>query len=118
MIDFPNRGEIWLVDWSPSRGSEQKGIRPSLILQSDKGNSNKNYPNTIVLTISTKGKNIPFHIKLIPDKINGLKEISYIKCEQILTISKKRLVKKVGAIGEDILDEIEKSVKLVLDFYS
>ena len=45
-------------------------------------------------------------------------EISYIKCEQILTISKKRLVRKVGTIRKDILNEIEKSVKLVLDFSS
>lgn len=116
MGDFLNRGEIWLVNWSPARGSEQEGIRPSLILQTDKGNSNKNYPNTIVLTITTQGKEIPFHIKLNPNKINGLKEISYIKCEQILTISKKRLVKKIGVIDSESLKEIEKGVKLVLDF--
>lgn len=116
MNDLPNRGEIWLVDWSPARGSEQKGIRPSLILQSDKGNSNKNYPNTIILTITTQGKNIPFHIELKPDSINGLSKISYVKCEQILTISKKRLVKKIGAINLEFLKEVENGVKLALDF--
>ena len=44
----PRTGEIWLINWSKSRGSEQSGIRPSIILQSDKGNLNDKYPNTIL----------------------------------------------------------------------
>ncbi len=115
MID-PKRGEIWLIDWSPARGSEQEGIRPSLILQSDKGNLNQDYHNTIVLAITTKGKDIPFHINLEPNEENGLKKISFIKCEQILTVSKNRLIKKIGEINEDLLMKIERIVKLILDF--
>ena len=50
------RGQIWLVDWSPGRGSEQLGKRPALIIQTDAANTNPRYPNTIVLTLSTKGR--------------------------------------------------------------
>jgi len=39
---------------------------------------------------------IAFHIALTPDSVNNLKAISFVKCEQILTISKDRLVKKLG----------------------
>ena len=35
---FPRRGEIWLVNFNPVRGSEQKGIRPALIMQNNIGN--------------------------------------------------------------------------------
>lgn len=112
----PKRGEIWLIDWSPARGSEQEGIRPSLILQSDNGNLNFNYHNTIVLAITTKGKNIPFHILLESNNSNGLTEKSFVKCEQILTISKNRLVKNIGRIDKNLLTKIEKAVKLILDF--
>ena len=115
-MNNPKRGEIWSVDWSPSRGSEQKGTRPSLILQPDSGNKNENYPNTIVLTISTKGKNIPFHLQLNPTKENGLTIKSFIKCEQILTISKERLIKRIGFVNKDFLDKIENAVKIVLGF--
>ena len=52
----PKRFEIWLVNWNPGRGSEQEGLRPSLVIQTDAGNINPNYPNTIVLAISTKGR--------------------------------------------------------------
>ena len=112
----PKRGEIWLINWSPARGSEQEGIRPSLILQSDKGNLNPNYNNTIVLTITTKGKNIPFHIRLEPNEINKLNKESFIKCEQILTVSKERLIKNIREINNKLFLEIEKQVKDILDF--
>lgn len=76
---------------------------------------NFNYHNTIV-SITTKGKNIPFHILLESNNSNGLTEKSFVKCEQILTISKNRLVKKIGEIDKNLLTKIEKVVKLILDF--
>lgn len=115
MNKLPKRGEIWLLDWSPSRGSEQAGFRPALILQTDAANSNPNYPNTIVLAISTKGKPVPFHVSLKPNRRNGLTETSYVKCEQILTVSKERLIKKLGAVDDKELSQISRAVQLVLD---
>lgn len=91
-LPVPNRSEIWEVDWTPGRGSEQTGVRPALIVQNDYGNHAINYPNTIVAAISTKGRNIPFHVRIEPSAQNGLTATSYVKCEQILTISKSRLV--------------------------
>jgi len=111
----PKRFEIWIVNWNPGRGSEQEGIRPTLIIQTDAGNTNPNYPNTIVVAISTKGRPVPFHIRVEPSEENGLKSISYIKCEQILTISKERLVEKIGALEEEYRSKIEEALKLVLN---
>lgn len=85
------REQIWLVDWSPGRGSEQLGRRPALVIQTVAANSNPRYPNTIVLTLSTKGLNVATHVCIEQDRSNGLKERSWVKCEQILTISKDRL---------------------------
>jgi len=110
----PKRFEIWLVNWNPGRGSEQEGIRPSLIIQTDAGNINPNYPNTIVVAISTKGREVPFHIKVKPSSTNGLKSLSFIKCEQILTISKERLVEKIGTLEEHYLKLVEEALKLIL----
>ena len=106
--------EIWLVDWNPNRGSEQGGFRPSLIIQNNLGNKNNKYPNTIIMTISTKTKNLPFHIKLTPDNINNLKSESFVKCEQILTISKDRLIKKIGKINEYNFKEVQKAMNKVI----
>jgi len=115
MNNPPKRGEIWLLDWSPSRGSEQSGFRPALIIQTDAANSNPNYPNTIVLAISTKGKPVPFHVALTPNKLNGLTEASFVKCEQVLTVAKERLVKRLGVVDSSDLQRINRAVKLVLE---
>jgi mRNA interferase MazF len=115
MNKLPKRGEIWLLDWSPARGSEQAGFRPALIIQTDAANSNPGYPNTIVLAVSTKGKPVPFHVALKPSRRNGLSEALFVKCEQVLTVAKDRLVRKVGAIGEGELQQINRAVRLVLE---
>ena len=109
------RGEIWWIDWSPGRGSEQQGIRPALIVQTDAANLNPKYPNTIVVAMSTKGKPVPFHIPVQPSSQNGLSKMSYIKTEQLLTISKERLIKRIGRLEREVMEQVEKAIKLVLD---
>lgn len=115
-LPLPRRGEIWLVDFNPGRGSEQLGQRPALVLQNDSGNQNTRYPNTVVLAISTKGKPVPFHVEISADETNGLRELSYVKCEQILTVSKTRLLKTrpLGRISAEQMRKVELAVKLSL----
>ncbi|MEK7677976.1 MAG: type II toxin-antitoxin system PemK/MazF family toxin [Verrucomicrobiota bacterium] len=110
----PKRGQIWLVDWSPGRGSEQLGKRPALVIQTDAANSNLHYPNTIVLTVSTKGHPVPTHVEITPSPANGLSEISYVKCEQILTVSKHRLEHLYGSLSKVEMDRVETAVRKVL----
>lgn len=110
----PKRGEIYWLDWNPARGSEQAGRRPALIVQNDPFNRNSGYPNTIILALSTQGRDIPTHIVLEPDKANGLREISYIKCEQLLTVSKDRLNERVGEVTPEQLQKVDQALKRVL----
>jgi len=51
MNSFPKRGEVWVVNWNPARGSEQAGKRPALVIQNDIGNEKA--PTTIVAAISS-----------------------------------------------------------------
>ena len=115
-MNFPTvrRGQIWLVDWSPGRGSKQLGRRPALVIQTDAANGNPRYPNTIVLTLSTKGLPVATHVRLDPDPQNGLHEVSWVKCEQILTISKERLVTLWGALPAPAVAQVEAAVRAVL----
>jgi len=108
------RGQIWLVDWSPGRGSEQLGRRPALVIQTDAANTNARYPNTIVLTLSTKGLSVATHVEIVPDARNGLRETGWVKCEQILTIAKDRLVTLWGTLSSNDLERVEQAVKAVL----
>jgi mRNA interferase MazF len=109
------RGEIWLVNWNPSRGSEQNGFRPSLVIQNDMGSANPNYGNVIVLAISTKSSNQTIHIAINPNLSNGLKEKSYIKCEQIMTISKDRLITRMGSLDAEAMEEVFQTVSILVN---
>jgi mRNA interferase MazF len=109
-----SRGELWWVDWSPGRGSEQAGLRPALVVQTDAGNDNPSYPNTIVVAVSTKGRELPFHVKLEPSPGNGLRARSYVKCEQVFTISKERLQGRMGKVTADELAKVEDGLRMVL----
>jgi mRNA interferase MazF len=115
-VKLPRRGEIWLVDFNPGRGSEQLGQRPALILQNDVGNQNPRYPNTVVLAMSTRGKPIPFHVRIVPDQRNGLRDVTYVKCEQVLTIAKARLLgpEPLGRLSTGEMRKVEVAVKLSL----
>ena len=108
------RGEIWTVDWTPGRGSEQVELTPALIIQTDAACRNPKYPNVIVLAVSTSGRNVPFLIPLTPTEENGLRAPSFVKCEQILTISKDRLRERWGAATADEMGAIEEAVVLAL----
>jgi mRNA interferase MazF len=111
MSKFPKRGEIWLVNWNPSRSSEQAGKRPALIIQNDIGNEKA--PTTIVAAISSSVKLYPMNVK-IEAKESGLKKTSMVKTSQILTISKLRLEKKLGKLSKEKMEQIDQAIKLSL----
>jgi mRNA interferase MazF len=68
-----------------------------------------------VVTVSTKGKAVPFHVPVNPSRENGLKEASFVKCEQVLTISKDRLVRRLGRLEEKYMPAVAASLRKVLD---
>jgi len=108
---FPKRGEIWLVNWNPARGSEQKGIRPALIVQNDIGNEKS--PTTIVAAISSTVKLFPMNVKIEPHE-SGLNLPSIVKTSQILTIDKNRLEKKLGQLSKKKMEEVKAALMLSL----
>jgi mRNA interferase MazF len=59
-------------------------------------------------------KEVPFHVSVNPSEENGLKEASFVKCEQVLTISKERLVRRVGRFDNDRLEKVTAAIRRVL----
>jgi mRNA interferase MazF len=106
------RGEIWMTNFNPGRGSEQKGIRPSLILQNDIGNQYSS--TTIVAAITSTLRKCPVTV-LLDQKTTGLREKSMVNLAQILTIDKGRLIKKLGIVGADKLHEVDEAIKISLE---
>jgi len=111
------RGEIWMVNFNPGRGSEQKGIRPALIIQNNVGNQYAS--TTIVSAITTTLKKYPATVlipkgKEIPKGKSCLKESSMVNMAHILTIDKGRLIRRLGHLEEDKMDEVNEAIKISL----
>lgn len=102
------RGEIYLVNWDPARGSEQTGVRPALVIQNDIGN--RYSPTTIVAAVSTAPpREYPFHVRVGPEE-SGLPQESVVKLEQIMTISKERFVRRLGKLSEAKMKEVDRAI--------
>lgn len=87
------RGDIYLIDWSPSRGSRQAGQRPAVVIQNDVANAVSGYPVTIVCAVPSKIKGYPSMMQVILSPANGLSEISEVNSAQIMTVQKDRLMR-------------------------
>jgi len=106
------RGEIYWVDWSPSRGSEQSGLRPALVVQNDVGN--KFSPTTIVAALTTAiEKPYPFLVK-VTAKESGLPKDSTVNLAVILTVDKTRLRNKCGELSEARMLQVNEAIKASL----
>ena len=112
MTNFPARGEVWLVNWNPARGSEQAGKRPALVIQNNIGNEKAS--TIIVAAISSSVKIYPMNVKIDPPE-GGLERPSIVKTGQILTVSKERLEKRFGKISAKKMEEVNRAIKLSLD---
>ena len=102
------RGEIYWVNWNPSRGSEQKGIRPALIIQNDIGNEFS--PTTIIAALTTAmEKQYPFTVNITSQE-SGLPKDSTINFSIIMTIDKTRLEDKCGELGQSRMFEVDQAI--------
>ena len=115
MPPSPRRGEIWDVNWSPGRGAEQKGTRPALIIQNDRGNISSSYPLTIVASMSRTERELPLHVRIAPSEENGLTDFTDVKCEQVMTIEKSRLIRRRGSISSEELAKVDVALRLSLN---
>lgn len=104
------RGQIWYADLSPVVGSEQGGYRPILIIQNDIGNR---YSPTIIGAVITSRHtkaDLPTHIWLNAEC--GLPKESMVECEQVRTLDKKRLKDFMGQVSKEVMQEIDKGLKI------
>ena len=108
----PSRGEVWIVTLDPTKGREQAGKRPALVLSVDTFNHGP-ADLVVVLPITSKSKGIPFHVPIkVPE--GGLKLESLVKCEDVRSISKERLIQRLGAVGPKTIEAVEYRLRVLL----
>ncbi|MBF0595068.1 MAG: type II toxin-antitoxin system PemK/MazF family toxin [Candidatus Omnitrophica bacterium] len=106
------RGDIWLINLDPTIGAEIKKTRPVVIISNDIANQCS--PMITVLPVTERGDKVfPFEAE-IPDKVAGLTKNSKIKCQQIRSLDKARLVRFLGVLPDPIILAVERALCLHL----
>ncbi|RIH62792.1 type II toxin-antitoxin system PemK/MazF family toxin [Mariniphaga sediminis] len=106
--------EIWYADLNPVKGSEQEGYRPVVIISGNVVNTLLNV--VIACPLTTKIKEYKGNIVLDPDPENGLARKSEILIFHVRSISKERLVKKMGTITPQQLEKLKQGLNDILKY--
>jgi mRNA interferase MazF len=112
-IIYPQRGEIYLVNFDPTIGSEIRKTRPALILQNDV--SNQYSPITIVAALTSQ-----FTEPLYPTEVlikvpeGGLQVDSVALLNQIRSVDKQRLIKRLGVLESVTMEQVDRAIQISL----
>lgn len=109
----PKRGDIYLVNFDPTLGAEIRKTRPALVLQNDV--ANRHSPITIVAAVTSR-----FDDHLYPTEIlvsspeAGLSADSVVLLNQIRSIDRQRLVRRLGRVNPETMTRVDLALRLSL----
>ncbi len=110
---MPRRGEVYWVALDPTRGSEIAKTRPCVIISNDVGNQHS--ARVIVAAVSSKGAErvYPFEV-LVEAGEAGLSERGKVHLDQIRSIDKVRLGRRIGLLSSESMQAIDRALRLSL----
>jgi len=106
------RGDVYLVSFDPTIGHEIKKTRPALVIQNDVGN--RYGALTIVAAITSTFPSVPHPVVVVlgAGKSNGLSVTSAIRLDQIRTVDRQRLVKRLGAVDLGTMRRVDEALSI------
>jgi mRNA interferase MazF len=107
------RGEVWLIDFGDPVGHEQSGRRPAVVVSAEMLNDSR-AGVVVVVPLTTAYRGLPSHVEIEPGD-SGLEEISYVKCEDVKSISEQRLLGRLGVVDYAALFEIARALRFLLE---
>jgi mRNA interferase MazF len=112
-ITHPRRGEVYLVNFDPTIGAEIRKTRPALVLQNDI--ANRWSPITIVAAITSRFEEPVYPTEVVvraPE--GGLDTDGVVLLNQIRSVDKRRLVRRLGALRPERMRQVEQAVLISL----
>jgi mRNA interferase MazF len=112
---IPKRGEIWLVNFDPTIGTEIRKTRPAIVVNSD---AIGKLPIKLVAPITDwKDYFTPnlWHIRLDPNTVNNLSKISAVDVLQLRGMDIQRFIRKLGELPTEKMTEIATAIATVVE---
>jgi mRNA interferase MazF len=114
-VPAAKRGEVWLINLDPTLGAEIKKTRPAVVVSS---NSVGRLPLKVIVPLTEWDDAFAssrWHVRIDPDKSNGLSKASAADAFQVRSLSLRRFVKRLGAINAVQVEEIAQAIAIVVD---
>ena len=108
-----SRGDIFLVNFDPTVGAEAKKTRPAVVVSNDINNAHS--PIVSIAPITSKVTKVYSFEVEIPLGVGGLKTRSKVMANQTRAVDKIRLIKKLGHLPEQIMADVNRTLKLHYD---
>ena len=107
--NFPKRGEVYWVSLDPTQGDEIQKTRPALVISNDMGNE---HTNIVIVAPITSNRSRVYQAET-QAIIDGKK--AKIMLQQCRAIDKSRLGKKIDKMPKDVMQDVERALKIVFD---
>lgn len=110
-MDYPKRGSVYLINFEPTIGAEIKKTRPAVIISNNVANQYSSI--VIVAAITGRGKPKFDEVSIKPPE-GGISKPSVIQPNQIRSIDKRRLVKKLGDLSKKTVQALDVALQITL----
>lgn len=112
----PARGEVYLCEFDPARGSAQAGTRPAVIVERTAFASVRAKRHVLVAALSSSAKceRLPFCVPVEPGSGTGLRIRSYLNASHLHACSKDRLLRRLGSLPDETLAQVDEALQLIL----
>jgi mRNA interferase MazF len=108
------RGDIYMVDLEPARGSEANKVRPAVIVSNDGANEsverNERGVISVVPLTSNTARVLSFQVFLRADE-SRLPKDAKVQCEQVRAVAPERLLQRVGAVPRQRMADIDVALR-------
>ena len=112
-VSDARRGDLWLLDFGDPVGREQGWTRPALVVSSDQWNRHAQILTVMPLTRTRH--HLPTRVEIEPDQRNSLDETSYARCEDIRSVSDRRLLHRLGTVDDVVMSSVGRVVRIFLE---
>lgn len=103
------RGEVWWIDFGPSKGGEIKKVRPAVIVSNDAANKFLNRVQVVPLTSNVA------HVYPSETLVRIKGKQSKAMADQLATVSKSRLTRRIGVLTQEAMQRVGQAIKVHLD---
>lgn len=107
-------GELWLVDFGEPYPGEPAAHRPALVI-GPPDTFGSSFPFAIITPLTTTRRGLSLHVEVDPTPESGLDEMSYVQCELIRSVNRRRLLHRLGTVDAETRLRVTDVIKGLLN---